>query len=51
MLKELLNINNITGEDYLIKLYINLISLKNKIEEELIKKEGLECKKIRRKFL
>ena len=50
-LKELLNIENGNKSfDYLKNLYISLVKLKLKIENEGKRKEKLERKKIRRKI-
>lgn len=48
---ELLNNDSPKSFDYLTKLYIALISLKNEIEEKLNTNESIERKKIRRKFI
>ena len=49
-LTEILNKEDINNENYVINLYIKLIKLKNRIEEELNKSEKLERKKIKRKY-
>lgn len=48
---ELLNNDNPKSFEYLTKLYIELIRLKEKIEEKLNTNESIERKKIRRKFI
>lgn len=50
-LTEILNSSDISSENYLIETYINLLKLKNEIEERLNNNESIERKKIRRKFI
>lgn len=49
-LTEILNKEDINNENCVINLFVKLIKLKNRIEEELNKSEKLERKKIRRKI-
>lgn len=48
---ELLNNDSPKTFDFLTTLYIELIKLKEKIEEKLNNNESIERKKVRRKFI